>query len=208
MPKSYLLPILLLCFSIACCTDEVGPPEAQVNYFEIRGMGAFILDDSLMFAAQTDSTYYLRFLMQPVKASAYISINNQPFVHQTAPWLKIDSTISSVRVSATPQPKHSGYKGGVKMIVFGYGQKALIPESKLYPNPVQDSVAFEFSAQTRGLVQTVISDLTGRIVFSSSTIKYSDEYRQKKPLGSLKTGLYILRVGHGDSQTLVRFIKE
>ncbi len=89
------------------------------------------------------------------------------------------------------------------------GSKAAGPESwqvKLYPNPVQDrlTVALPFAAsQVRA---TTITDLTGK-QYQHNAHKVGDGQQLDFEVGSLRPGLYLLRVQAGNQHKVLKFSK-
>ena len=198
MVSKYFLLFMVLISSVACTSEELELEKAEITAFEIKGVGKFDLDKAVTFAAHSDSTYYLRILTQPADGPVYVSVNEGSFRYQASKWLKIDPSVSTVRVSAGEQ---------AKTITFAYGRTDLLMDTKLYPNPVSDSVAFAFSAKSAGLVHTKLYNLEGIALLNFSRIKQADEYYQKESLRMLPDGIYLMRVQHGDSHSVKRIMK-
>lgn len=209
MPKlSLILILFLVVLVLSCEADENSLQEGEFTSFSIKDMGEFQLDDSVLFATHSDSTYYLNILTQPAGAPVYLSTNQQAFKLQTEEWLRIDSSISTVKLSPTKNSSAAYHQNKVKTIRFGFGQTDLITAPFLYPNPVKDSIAYAFTGKSRGLVQMQIFDLRGLKVETFNALKASDDFIQKRSLDNLPAGIYLIRLYYGDASLLYRMIKE
>ena len=60
----------------------------------------------------------------------------------------------------------------------------------IFPNPCHDEVEISMNNQKTGNVEIIISGINGRRIFSSNTVKESEEFRYRIPVSQLAPGLY------------------
>jgi hypothetical protein len=84
--------------------------------------------------------------------------------------------------------------------VFELGNENISQKLRLFPNPARDFLQVEFTKSIAGPVKLELFDLTGRKALENSFQSNSNGLqRETINIGSLKKGVYILRVHYGDN---------
>lgn len=80
----------------------------------------------------------------------------------------------------------------------------------MYPNPAINWVKFDLSnAEAKGDFVVEVFEITGRKIIHSNLGQYSDQDTKELSIGSLKSGIYLVKVSIGSySSEVLKLIKE
>ena len=103
---------------------------------------------------------------------------------------------------ATRDGAYSGVYSNVASNTLVSVTESKMPDFGIYPNPANKQFNISFGKNISGMASVVISDLTGRVVYS----EVFDDVRssQVQPINSLdfKEGMYLLRVTSGENTAI------
>jgi len=76
-----------------------------------------------------------------------------------------------------------------------------------WPNPVNDVLNLTLQSRLQGTVSATITDLSGRVVTTTSLGVNGGSNRITLPVADLKAGLYVISISNGSTFTSERFVK-
>ncbi|MFD2245401.1 alpha-amylase family glycosyl hydrolase [Pontibacter ruber] len=85
-----------------------------------------------------------------------------------------------------------------------------LPEShtvQVYPNPVEHTTVVELSDDYRGEVELQLSDLSGRVLRTTKTVKHQQRLQYPLELRQVKAGTYLLQVKKGEQRVTKKLLK-
>lgn len=95
----------------------------------------------------------------------------------------------------------------VPTLPVGIQESTYFNNLELWPNPVRDMLNISLGSRITGKVPMAIMDLTGRTVLSSVQPLASGRNTLQLSTEHLASGLYVVRIGLGQGQAAVRFLK-
>jgi hypothetical protein len=81
-----------------------------------------------------------------------------------------------------------------------------VPDFGIYPNPADKQLNISFGENITGMASVVISDMTGRVVYSETINNVRTG--QAHPISShdFKEGMYLLRVTSGENTAIQKIV--
>jgi len=76
-----------------------------------------------------------------------------------------------------------------------------------WPNPVSDVLNVNLQSRLAGSVNVTITDLSGRIVTTTSLGIVGGDNRLTLPTAELNAGLYLMTINNGSAKASQRFVK-
>lgn len=129
------------------------------------------------------------------------------------PWQVRSAIQKSAHLFNTPGP-HTGYgipNFHTALETLNVEKLPQMPNAQNWinvgPNPFDDEITIRFYLQRRGNLQWILTDISGRVIFTQEQAVISGVQTFKPNLPALQPGIYILKAIAGDQQAVTKIVK-
>lgn len=150
-------------------------------------------------------TQFNQLVCNPAFASYQWYLNGNPIDGATSQMVQVtEQGVYTVVVTDDNGCEGEAVTGNVTP---GFDEFSVVEHLNVYPNPNNGEVTLELNLNSPKEVNITVSDITGRITYSSQ-LQANEEFKTRLDFSNLSKGVYILQLEVGDERLTRRLVRE